>query len=68
MIALFVFCFVVTMIIIYVKTIIEIVSHDFANNDKLVWLVLVIMLPVLGTILYYLFGQKNMIKNHEEFV
>lgn len=68
MFALLAFCFVLTFIIIYVKTIIEIINHDFVNNNKIVWLVLVILLPVLGTIMYYLFGQKDKIKNYEEFV
>ena len=42
---------------IWVWTIIDIIKSDFSNqNDKLLWAVMVILLPLIGTILYYNHG------------
>lgn len=45
---------------LWVYAIIDIVRGGFKNEgDKIVWLVLVLLVPVLGTVLYYLIGQKQ---------
>lgn len=45
---------------LWVYAIIDIVGGGFKNEgDKIVWLVLVLLVPVLGTVLYYLIGQKQ---------
>ncbi|MCS4433763.1 PLDc N-terminal domain-containing protein [Aquiflexum gelatinilyticum] len=45
---------------IYVYTIYDVVSSKFAgNNDKLVWVLIVIFLPLIGTILWFLMGRKT---------
>ncbi|RIJ36627.1 PLDc N-terminal domain-containing protein [Pontibacter oryzae] len=30
--------------------------------DKIVWLLLVLLIPVLGVALYYLLGRRNLVK------
>ena len=53
----------------WVICILDIVKGEFRNsNDKLVWLLLVILVPALGTILYLLIGRKQKIDDQGEFV
>ncbi|MCH6199616.1 PLDc N-terminal domain-containing protein [Aquiflexum sp. LQ15W] len=45
---------------IYIFTIYDVVSSKFGgNNDKLVWVFIVIFLPFIGTILWFLMGRKT---------
>ena len=41
---------------------IDVLKHDFNGNDKIVWVLVVILLPVLGAILYFLIGANQKIK------
>ena len=45
---------------IWVWTIIDIIKSEFKdNNEKVLWMVLVILLPFIGTVLYFAIGSKN---------
>ncbi|MFC0264206.1 PLDc N-terminal domain-containing protein [Fontibacter flavus] len=45
---------------IYAYTIYDVIISNFgAKNDKIVWLLVVLFLPLLGTILWFLFGRKS---------
>ena len=47
-------------LVLWVYAIIDIVKGGFkSESDKIVWLVLVLMVPAIGTVLYYLIGQKQ---------
>lgn len=47
---------------IYAYTIYDVVTSKFGgNNDKIVWILIVLFLPLLGTILWFLFGKKGTI-------
>jgi hypothetical protein len=49
-------------LIIYAYTIYDVVSSKFGgNNDKIVWVLVVLFLPLLGTILWFLMGKKTTI-------
>ena len=44
----------------WVLALIEIVRSEFNDkNDRLVWLLLVILLPFIGTVLYLMIGRKQ---------
>lgn len=44
---------------IYAYTIYDVITSNFGGkNDKLVWILVVLFLPLLGTILWFLFGKK----------
>ncbi|UJP66103.1 PLDc N-terminal domain-containing protein [Mongoliitalea daihaiensis] len=46
--------------LIYAYTIYDVVTGRFGNSsDKIVWILIVIFLPLLGTILWFLFGRKG---------
>ncbi len=38
---------------------IDILSSDFETNDKLMWVIVVLFLPFLGSILYFIIGIKK---------
>lgn len=38
---------------------ISILRNDFRGNDKLVWILVILFIPYLGAILYFLIGRKN---------
>lgn len=47
-------------LLIYAYTIYDVVTGRFGNSsDKIVWILIVIFLPLLGTILWFLFGRKG---------
>lgn len=47
-------------LIIYIYTIIDVVRNKFANpSDRLVWILIVILVPLLGTILWFLIGRNK---------
>ncbi len=41
---------------------IDILKNDFKGNDKIVWLIAVILLPIIGAIAYFFIGRKQKIK------
>lgn len=44
----------------WVTCLIDILKSDFAEiNLKLIWILIVIFLPILGSILYFIIGRKQ---------
>ena len=41
---------------------ISIVKNKFKYNDKLIWVLIVLLLPFLGTILYFVIGRGKRLK------
>ncbi|WP_144607494.1 PLDc N-terminal domain-containing protein [Algoriphagus algorifonticola] len=47
---------------IYAYTIYDVVISNFANDtDKLIWILIVILVPLLGTVLWFLVGRGKRI-------
>jgi len=42
---------------------VDILKSKFEANTKIIWVIVVIFLPVIGTILYFLIGKNQKIKN-----
>ena len=40
---------------------IDILKSEFAGNDKLIWVLVVLILPLLGTLLYFMIGSQHKI-------
>ncbi len=58
-------------LIIWIKTIIEIANSDFEGDNKLIWLLIVLLCGILGLILYYILGRQKRIlpeNNSEEVI
>ena len=47
--------------ILWIFALIDILRSDFQGNNKLIWVLVVIFLPIIGAILYFAIGknQKN---------
>ncbi len=46
----------------WIVALIDILKSNFEGNDKLVWLIVITVIPVLGVILYFIIGRKKKIK------
>jgi len=46
---------------LWVIALVDVLKSEFKGNDKLVWLIVVILLPVIGAICYFLIGKKQKI-------
>ena len=47
---------------IYLYTIYDVVESHFASkNDRIIWLLIVLLIPFFGTILWFLVGKKKSI-------
>jgi len=42
---------------------INILRNEFKNQDKLIWVIVVLFLPFLGPLLYLIMGRKQRITN-----
>lgn len=55
------------LLIDWIWALIHILNHEFVNpSNKVVWLLLVLMLPVLGVILYRFIGRAQTVNDYNE--
>lgn len=47
------------LLLLPILALISIVNKTFPNNDKLIWVLVVLFLPILGSILYFLIGRRR---------
>ena len=45
-----------------ILALISIIRNEFEGNNKLIWIVLVIFLPYLGSIIYFLIGRNQRLR------
>ena len=58
-----VFIFILLPSIFWIIALIDILKSDFRDtNDKIIWALVVIFLPVIGSILYFLIGKSQKIQ------
>lgn len=51
--------FMLITIVISIISLINILNNQFPNNDKLIWVLVVLFLPILGSILYFIIGRPK---------
>jgi hypothetical protein len=39
-----------------------VVTNQFEGNDKLMWVLIILFLPILGSLLYFVFGHSKRLK------
>jgi len=49
-------------IVLWVYCLIDILKNKFEQNDKVIWILVVILLPILGSILYLFIGKNKKLK------
>ena len=58
----FLMIFIVFTFILYIYILIDILKHEFTGYNKIIWILVIIFFPVLGAILYLVFGRIQRIK------
>ncbi len=46
-------------LILMIIALVDILKSNFRGNNKIVWIIVVILLPFLGSILYFIIGKKQ---------
>lgn len=55
--------------VFWVLTIVEIVRSEFEpKNDRLIYLLLVILLPLIGSIIYYAIGRQTRVAESDDML
>jgi len=49
-------------ILLWIYSLIDILKNSFEKNDKIIWALVVLLVPILGSILYILIGRKRKLK------
>ncbi|MBW2467538.1 MAG: PLDc_N domain-containing protein [Deltaproteobacteria bacterium] len=57
---------VIAVTIFWLWALVDVLSNDFKNNNKLIWLLTVILVPVVGVALYFLIGRTQKIPAETE--
>ena len=47
---------------LWLIALVDILRSDFEGNDKIVWVLVVILFPFLGSILYFVIGRSRKIR------
>ena len=58
----FLMIFIVFSFILYIYILIDILRYEFTGYNKVIWIIVLICFPVLGAILYLIFGRGQRIK------
>ena len=53
----------IIMIILTVIALIEIIKSDFKDNDKIIWVLVLLFFNFIGAILYFAIGRNQRLKN-----
>lgn len=56
------FLFTVLPVILWVVALVDCLRSNFESNTKLIWVIVIIFLPILGALLYFLIGRGQKIK------
>ncbi|MPR34947.1 PLDc N-terminal domain-containing protein [Salmonirosea aquatica] len=46
-------------IVLPVIALVDILKHNFTGSDKIIWVLIVLFLPFVGSILYFVIGSKQ---------
>lgn len=52
----------VLFVIPFFIALVDLLRHDFTGNNKIIWLLTILLIPFIGTILYFFIGRKQKIK------
>lgn len=55
---------IIVSVLLWIYCLLDILKNKFEQNDKLIWVLVVIFIPTLGSILYLAIGRDKKIKNN----
>jgi uncharacterized RDD family membrane protein YckC len=58
----------VAVFVLWLWAMIDILKNEFTGSNKLIWLLVVMLLPFIGMVLYWLIGRDQKIKVDDEKV
>jgi hypothetical protein len=58
----FLMIFIIFAFVLYIYILIDILKHEFTAYNKIIWIIVIICFPLLGAILYLVFGRSQRIK------
>ncbi|CAM3515492.1 MULTISPECIES: PLDc N-terminal domain-containing protein [Arcobacter] len=58
----FLMIFVVFSFVLYIYILIDILRHEFTGYNKIIWIIVIICFPILGALLYLVFGRGQRVK------
>jgi hypothetical protein len=58
---IFRFLFGILWAILVIYTLIDLLKSNMPTNTKLLWLILILIAPILGSIIYFVLGKTNRI-------
>jgi uncharacterized membrane protein YhaH (DUF805 family) len=47
--------------VVWMRALIDVLKSEFKDNNKLIWLLTVILVPFIGAIVYFAIGKKQKI-------
>lgn len=53
-------------IVVWINCFIDIISNEFTGNNKIIWLIVILTLPIIGEILYIIIGKSQQISNYKK--
>lgn len=51
--------FVLIQLVISIIALVDILRNDFKDNNKIIWVIVILVLWLIGAILYYFIGRKQ---------
>lgn len=54
--------FLLIYIVPFLVALVDLLRHDFSGNNKIIWLLVVLLIPVIGSVLYLFIGRNQKIK------
>jgi hypothetical protein len=48
-------------VLLWVSAFVDILKSNFKKNNKLIWIIIIVLIPILGAILYFMMGRKQKI-------
>ena len=48
-------------VLMWVSAFVDILKNNFKKNNKLIWIIVVVMIPIIGAILYFMIGRNQKI-------
>ncbi len=59
-----IFIVLVFIFLLPIIALIDILKNKFEGNNKLIWIIVVILMSIIGSILYFTIGRKQKIRNN----
>ena len=54
--------FILLIPVLWIVALVDILKNNFRENNKLIWILIVIFVPIIGMILYFIIGTNQKIQ------